>query len=502
MYGLASRSLSKNKALSTSFRYFGQSSARLQNVGGVAMPTCDFVPDKYEGISYEKALEIRKSHLAPGLLTFYKKPLMVNQGHKQWLYDIEGRRYLDQFAGIVTVGVGHCHPKVEDAVFKQMRKLWHTTNIYLHSPIHEYAEKLVSKLPDPLKVCVFVNSGTEANELAMNMMRLYTGNHDIICLRNSYHGTGSATLGVLSQSHWKYQLPSAMGYHPTSNPDVYRGAWGGSNCRDSPVQCVDRPCACKPGECAASNAYLGQLQEIFDYNVPKKIAGFMAEPIQGVGGSVQYPTTYMKEAYKKVREHGGLCLSDEVQTGFGRLGSHFWGFEAMGVVPDIVTVAKSVANGFPMGAVITTPEIAAVMAQAVTFNTYGGNPMACSAASTVLDVIEEEKLQANCEKVGTHYLNELSKLRDQFDIVGDVRGKGLMIGVEMVDDKISKTPLAADRMLDIWERTKDYGVLFGKGGRFGNVFRIQPPMCMTKEDTDFAVAVLKQSIIDHQNDQA
>lgn len=464
-----------------------------QSVGGVDMPNCDHVPGKYEGLDKEKILDIRKSHLQPGILTFYKNPVLINEGHKQWLYDENNKRYLDQFAGIVTVGVGHSHPKIEEAVFKQMKKFWHTTNIYLHSPVHEYAEKLVSKMPGDLKTCIFVNSGTEANELAMMLMRLYTGNWDIICHRNSYHGTGPMSLGILSHSNWKYQIPTALGTHPTANPDVYRGAWGGNKCKDSPVQST-RTCDCQPGECLASDAYVKQLQEVFDYNVPSKVAGFFAEPIQGVGGTVQYPQQYLKEAYKKVREHGGLVVSDEVQTGFGRLGSHYWGFETYDVMPDIVTVAKSIANGFPMAAVITRPEIAEVMKRAVTFNTFGGNPMSCTAASATMDVIDEENLQANCHDVGGYYLNALAKLRDEFEIVGDVRGKGLMIGVEMVTNKETREPLPVEKVLNIWETTKDYGVLFGKGGRFGNVFRIKPPMCMTKEDADYAVAVLRQSI--------
>lgn len=472
------------------------------SVGGVAMPDCAFQPEPYDGeLGYEEAREIRARNLVPGLLTYYRKPVYVHQGHMQWLYDTDGSRYLDQFAGIVTTSVGHCHPKVEQAVFKQMKKLWHTTNIYMHPGIHTYAKKLTAKLPKHLSVAYFVNSGSEANDIAMMLMRGYTGNWDIICHRNSYHGAGPHTLGLLSHSNWKYNTPLGFGCHASSNPDPYRGEWGGSHCRDSPVQ-TDRSCGCPPEGCEAGDAYLRQLQDVFDYSVPSKIAGFFAEPIQGVGGTVQYPKNYMQGVYDKVRQHGGLTLSDEVQTGFGRLGSHFWGFEAMEVMPDMVTCAKSIANGFPMAALITTPEIAEKMKEAITFNTFGGNPMACAAASATLDVMEEEKLQENCEVVGTYYLEELNKLKQQqVPYIGDVRGKGLMIGVELVEDVHTRTPLQPAKMLDIFERTKDYGVLFGKGGRFGNVFRIKPPMCINKDDVDFAVAVLKQSIIETANAQ-
>lgn len=462
----------------------------------VPMPHCDFQPEPFTGTDYASAMEKKKKYLSPGLLNYYREPLHIHQGHKQWLFDTDGKRYLDMFAGIVTVGVGHCHPKIEDAAFTQMRKLWHTTNIYLHPGIADYAEKLVSKLPGDLKVAYFVNSGTEANDMAMMLMRMYTGNWDIICHRNSYHGTGPTTLGVTSQSNWKYQIPHMYGTHPSANPDPYRGYVAGNKCRDSPIQST-RDCACGPGECVAGDYYVSQIQEVLDYNCPKKIAGLIAEPIQGVGGTVQYPKNYLARAYEKVREHGGICVADEVQTGFGRLGSHFWGFEAAGVMPDIVTMAKSIGNGFPMAAVVTTPAIAAKMKDAITFNTFGGNPMACAVGSAVLDVIDEENLQENCDVVGTHFLEGLAKLRDEFDIVGDVRGKGLMIGVEMVTDKTSRTPMPGDRMMDMWERTKEKGVLFGKGGYFGNVFRIKPPMCVTKEDADFAVSVLRSSIAEH-----
>lgn len=480
-------------------RTLSQSCIGHQSVSGVAMPDCDFKPEPYDGISYEKAREIRKTNLFPGLMTYYKTPLFIYQGHKQWLFDTSGKRYLDMIAGIATVSVGHCHPKLEEVAFKQMKKLWHTTNIYMHQPISEYAEKLVSKLPGDLKVVYFLNSGSEANDLALMLMRAHTGNWDVITHRNAYHGASPGTLGLTSQQNWKFNTPLGFGCHAMANPDVYRGLWGGANCRDSPVQ-TDRKCDCAEGQCLASDAYMNQLQDVIDFNCPSKIAGFFAETIQGIGGTVQYPKQYLAKAYEKIRAHGGLCLSDEVQTGFGRLGSHFWGFESMGVVPDIITMAKGIANGFPMAALVTTPKIAATMTQAVTFNTYGGNPMACAIAGAVLDIIEEENLQENCEIVGTYYLKQLEKLRDEFPIVGDVRGKGLMIGVEMVVDKDSKTPLPVPRMLDIWERTKDYGVLFGKGGRFGNIFRIKPPMCITQEDADYAIAVLRKSIAEHLDD--
>lgn len=244
----------------------------------------------------------------------------------------------------------------------------------------------------------------------------------------------------------------------------------------------------------ANEQYIGQLKETFETSVPSRIAAFFAEPIQGLGGAVQYPKNYLKEAYKLVRERGGVCIADEVQTGFGRTGSHFWGFQGHDVLPDIVTMAKGIGNGFPMGAVVTTPEIAATFAKGVHFNTFGGNPVACAVALSVLDTIKEEGTQQNSLKVGTYLMTEMANLRDKYEIVGDVRGKGLQIGVEMVKDKTSRDPLPTDAVNEIFEDIKDMGVLIGKGGLYGQTFRIKPPMCITMEDADFFMAVFNKAL--------
>lgn len=277
------------------------------------------------------------------------------------------------------------------------------------------------------------------------------------------------------------------------NPDVFRGVWGGSKCRDSPIQ-TDRKCSCSQ-TCEASAKYVEQLQKVLQYSVPKgKVAGMFAESIQGVGGTVQFPKGYLKSAAKLIREHGGLIISDEVQTGFGRTGDHFWGFEGHDIVPDIVTMAKGIGNGYPLGAVVTNLDIAKSLTKALYFNTYGGNPVASAVGMAVLDVIEEEKLQENSKNVGTHLLLELSKLKKDFPIIGDVRGKGLMIGIEFVDKPETTAPLAPEKFMDIWNFSKEAGVLIGKGGYYGQVLRIKPPMCITKADADFTVAVLRQAL--------
>lgn len=268
-----------------------------------------------------------------------------------------------------------------------METLWHTTSIYMQPKIYEYAEKLASKMPGDLKVVYFVNSGSEANDMAILMARLYTKNHEIITLKNAYHGASPTTMGLTAQSTWRYPLPGiGNGIHHVMNADPYLGLWGGSNCRDSPVQ-TTRECNCSPGKCEAGDNYINQLEQEFKYSLPKgRCAAMFAESMQGVGGTVQFPKNYLKQAVDLVHANGGLFISDEVQTGFGRTGEHFWGFEGHGIMPDIVTMAKGIGNGFPIGAVVTTPKIAQVLTQALHFNTYGGNPLASAVGMAVLDV--------------------------------------------------------------------------------------------------------------------
>ncbi|XP_023711724.1 alanine--glyoxylate aminotransferase 2, mitochondrial isoform X3 [Cryptotermes secundus] len=462
------------------------------------MPNFEYQPKKYLGPSYEKMQNIWATNIISAFAPHFKEPLLIHDGKMQWLFDHTGRRYLDMFGGIVTVSVGHCHPKVSEAAAQQLNTLWHTTNIYLNPKLHEYAAKLTSKLPDDLKVVYFVNSGSEANDFAVFLARLHTKNSDIISLRNAYHGMSYVTMALTAQSSWRNSLPLAPGFHHTMNPDVYQGLWGGSHCRDSPVQ-TTRHCDCKPDECNACDMYYGQLEEIFKYSLRAgNLAGFFTETIQGIGGVVQFPKGFLKKAYELVRTNGGVCIADEVQTGFGRTGEHFWGFEMHDVIPDIVTMAKGICNGLPMAAVVTTPALAQSLKGAYYFNTFGGNPVSCAAGLTVLNVIEEEKIQENAHVVGTHLLKKLAKLRDQFECIGDVRGKGLMIGVEMVTDKETRTPLPSNHFVDIWDDCKNMGVLIGRGGLYHNVFRMTPPMCVTREDVDFAVGVFEAAIQKHQ----
>uniref|UniRef100_A0A7E4V024 Alanine--glyoxylate aminotransferase 2, mitochondrial n=1 Tax=Panagrellus redivivus TaxID=6233 RepID=A0A7E4V024_PANRE len=429
--------------------------------------------------------------LPPTQVVYYRKPIHIERGSMQWLYDTDGRKYLDMFGGIVTVSVGHCHPTVNAALEEQSKKLWHTTSIYLTTPMLEYAEALTAKLPDPLKVVFFVNSGSEANDLAIKLARLHTGRFDMLSLRNGYHGMTQSVIGATNIASWKHPLPSGFGILKAMLPDPLNGPWGGRNCRDCEIP-AKRECDCGNGPCKAGNKYLKEFSDCLGADFPAATgpAAFLAESIQGIGGTVQYPKNFLPQAFDAVKARGGLCIADEVQTGFGRLGTHFWGFEANGVLPDMITMAKGIGNGFPIGAVVTTVEIAKALGQGLYFNTYGGNPLAAAVGKAVLKVIEEEKLQENAHIVGEYFLKQLAAIDSP--LIADVRGKGLMIGVEMVDE--SGAPMPSTRMCDIFEYTKDKGVLVGKGGPKGNVFRIKPPMCITKADVDQCVSVIAEAI--------
>ncbi|KAF5471459.1 hypothetical protein F2P56_008248 [Juglans regia] len=426
------------------------------------MPPFDYSPPPYDGPSADEIMAKRKEFLSPSFFHFYKKPLHVVAGKRQYLFDEEGKRYVDAFGGIATVCCGHCHPDVVDAIVNQTKRLQHSTVLYLNSAIADFAEALASKLPGDLKVVFFTNSGTEANELAIMMARLYTGCHDIISLRNGYHGNAAGTMGATGQSIWKFNVVQS-GVHHAMNPDPYRGVFG-----------------------SEGEMYAKDVQDLIDFGTSGNVAAFISEAIQGVGGIVELAPGYLPAVYGSIKKAGGLCIADEVQSGFARTGSHFWGFETQGVVPDIVTMAKSIGNGIPLGAVVTTPQIAEVLTRRNYFNTFGGNPVCTAAGLAVLKVIEKENLQENALAVGSYLKDRLLVLKDKYEIIGDVRGRGLMLGVELVTDRQLKTPAKAE-ILHVLDQMKELGVLIGKGGFYGNVFRITPPLCFTKEDADFLV---------------
>lgn len=440
----------------------------------IPLPPTAHQAQPYTGPSAAQVLALRKQYLSPGLFLYYKQPVMIVEGKMQYVWDDTGKRYLDALGGIVTVSVGHCHPHVTAAATQQLATLQHSTTIYLQPKIAEFAEKLASKLPGELKVCYFVNSGSEANDLALLMARLYTGNYDMIALRNAYHGGNSSGMGLTAHSSWKFNTPHSFGVHHAIAPYPYRGAYG-----------YDDP--------DAGRKYADDVKSLIDYATPGKIAGFIAESVQGVGGFVVFPDGYLTHAYEHVRAAGGLCIADEVQTGFGRTGTHYWGFETQGVIPDIVTMAKGIGNGAPLAAVVTTPKIAAVLAQKTHFNTFGGNPVVSAIGKAVLEVIDQEKTQENCLKLGARLLAGLEKLKAKHKIIGDVRGLGLMVGIEFVKDRTTKQP-GREECAKVVENARELGLLVGKGGLYGQTIRLAPPMNITAADADFILAVLDEAI--------
>jgi alanine-glyoxylate transaminase/(R)-3-amino-2-methylpropionate-pyruvate transaminase len=435
-----------------------------------ALPAFAHQPKPYTGPSAADVLALRKQFMNPGLFLYYAKPIMLVEGKMQYVWDETGKRYLDGLGGIVTISVGHCHPHVVAAANKQNETLQHSTTIYLQPNVVQYAEKLASKLPGELKMCYFVNSGSEANDLALLMARASTANYDVIALRNAYHGGNASGMAVTAHSNWKYNVPHSFGVHHALAPYPYRGPYGYDD--------VD-----------AGKKYAADVKELIDYATPGKVAGFIAESIQGVGGFVEFPQGYLKQTYEYIRAAGGVCIADEVQTGFGRTGTHFWGFETHGVIPDIVTMAKGIGNGCPLAAVVTTPKIAQSLVGKVHFNTFGGNPVVTAMGKAVLEVIEKDNLQANSLKIGNHILAGLNKLKEKHKIIGDVRGKGLMLGIEMVKDRVTKEPAKAECQ-QVLESAREMGLLLGKGGLWGQTIRFAPPMCITQADADFLLEVL------------
>jgi 4-aminobutyrate aminotransferase-like enzyme/Ser/Thr protein kinase RdoA (MazF antagonist) len=420
-------------------------------------------------ITKEDTLQARRERMGGNLSISYDEPLKIVRGRRQFLYDDAGRAYLDVYNNVALVG--HSHPRVVEAVQKQIAVL-NTNTRYLHDNIVRYAEKLAAKLPAPLKVCYFLNSASEANELALRLARAHTGRKDIIVLEHAYHGN---TTSLIDISPYKFDGPGGKGKKPGVHvapiPDDYRGAYK----RSDPL---------------AGMKYAKHVAEIADRVKP---AAFIAESLPSVGGQIVFPQGYLREAYRSVRAAGGVCIADEVQVGFGRLGHCFWGFEyGQDVVPDIVVMGKPIGNGFPLAAVVTTTEIAASFDNGMEFfSTFGGNPVACAAGMAVLEVLEEEGLQENARVVGDYLIGALRELR--YELIGDVRGAGLFLGVELVRDRETLKP--ADREASrVVNRLRERGVLAGTDGPHHNVIKLRPPLCFSREDADVFVRVLDESI--------
>ena len=456
--------------------------ASAPTVKAPTLPPFAHTPAPYTGPSKDEVLAMRREFCTPALVTYYKNPIMIVEGKMQYLYDETGRRYLDAFAGIVTVSIGHCHPKVISAVNAQNALLQHTTTIYLNPTIALYAKKLASTFPKEsnLSTVYFVNSGSEANDLALLMARAHTGNYDFIALRNGYHGGSAAPMGLTAHATWKFNTPQGFGVHHSVLPDRFRGPYGYDDAK-------------------AGEKYAADVADLIRTGTCGKVAGFIAEPMQGVGGVVEMPPGYLPSVYKTVREAGGVCVSDEVQTGFGRTGEHFWGFQGAlagsNLYPDIVTMAKGIGNGCPLAAVVTTPAIAKSLTSRIHFNTFGGNPVSMAQGLATLNVLLDENYQHRAKSLGAKLFAGLRDLQKKHPLIGDIRGKGLMCGVDLVTDRTTKAPATA-QCSAVFERCKDLGLLIGKGGLSGNVLRIKPPMCLTEADIEFMLSVLDVAIGD------
>ena len=421
--------------------------------------------------SRDAVAERRRRYLSPLIDTFtnYDQPLLLRSGSMQYLYGADGRRYVDCISQNLTISVGHGHPAVLDAVRHQLEDFQHCSTMFLHPAAAHAAEELVATMPPGDWVVHFLNSGSEAVDLAFQMARVFTRNTDVVALRNAFHGTQLTAMAATGMASCRQPIASPGGFLHTENPDAYRGV------------------------SAESDFYLDALDRLLDTSGSGRLAALIIEPMLGYGGVLPLPEGYMQGAVERVRAHGGIAIVDEVQTGVGRLGKGLWAFVQHGVTPDIVVAGKGLSNGFPLSAVIARREIAEAMTGRRFFNTYGANPMSCTAVRAVLATVEREDLVANADRVGSRLMTRFEALRQKHAIVGDVRGEGLMIGVELVTDRQSKTP-AAEEARRVTDTLREGGVVLGRSGHHRNVLRFSPPLCITEADADTVADVLDHAL--------
>ncbi|TAI47610.1 aminotransferase class III-fold pyridoxal phosphate-dependent enzyme [Flagellimonas allohymeniacidonis] len=429
-----------------------------------------------EPTSFDQVIKKRLKHISPILSLSYKEPIHMVRSAFQYMYDASGNTFLDAYNNIPHVG--HSHPKVVNAGKKQMAKL-NTNTRYLYEELAAYAEKLLGYFPPPLNKVLFVNSGSAASDLAIRMANNHTESTHIMVMELGYHGNTQTSIDI---SDYKFSNPKGQGQKQhiikTPLPDTYRGKYEKNNPNAGKLYGTDA------------------VTQIKNCGVP--ISAFISEPVVGCAGQIPLAKGYLREVYPAIKAQGGVCISDEVQTGFGRLGEYFWGFEAHGVVPDMVILGKPIANGHPMGAVVCTDQIASSFERGVEFfSSFGGNPVSCSIASAVLDVIEEEKLQENAKKVGNHYMALLKNLMPKYPCIGDVRGSGLFIGCEIVkdDSKIPDTALANHIKNELRRRH----ILVSTDGPFDNVIKTKPALCFSKENAETVVKAIDEILKTHYN---
>ena len=411
----------------------------------------------------QEILLAQKEFLFPAVFNYFREPLVVSHAKDQHVWDSDGNQYLDFFGGIVTVSVGHCNDFVNRRVHAQIDKLEHVSTVFVNEPQVALAQKLAQITPaGALRKSFFTNSGSEANETAILAARCYTGSTEIVALRHSYHGRTAATMGVTGQSTWKLGPPQPGVVHAV-NAYCYRCPFG-----------LEYP-SCEV-KCAQD------MEQVIRTSTSGRVAALIAEPIQGVGGFITPPKEYFKIVTDIVRNYGGIFIADEVQTAWGRTGSKWFGIEHWDVQPDIITSAKGLGNGLPIGVTIARPEVADAM-KGVTISTFGGNPVVTTAAKAVIDYIEEQNLLRNTEETGAYLRGKLLDLKDKYQLIGDVRGMGLLLALELVEDRRSKAPATA-ATLQMLEAARENRIMIGRGGIYGNVLRLSPPMNIGRSDVD------------------
>jgi len=420
----------------------------------------------------EEVVRKHKEYIWPAVTNYYQKPLVADHASMQYLWDIEGNKYLDFFGGIVTIGVGHCNPKVTAKINAQVNKLQHTSTLFPNEAIVALAEKIAQITPGKLQKSFFTSSGTEANEAAILLARMVGPSYDVVALRHAYAGSSMLAKAVTAQAPWRKSGVISVGISHAINPYCYR----------CPLHLTYPDC---------NVACANDVENLIQTGTSGSIAAFIAEPIQGVGGFITPPPEYFKIVYRIVKQYGGLFISDEVQTGWGRTGKKWFGIEQWEVTPDIITSAKSMANGVPVGMTVTTAELADKF-QGLTISTFGGNPVTSVAARAVIEVIEEENLLENTHVVGGYFRKKLEELQQKYPLIGDVRGMGMMQALELVKDRETKEPAAAEAT-QLMERARANGLLVGKGGLLSNTIRMAPPMNISKADVDEAIRLLDKS---------
>ncbi|MCX6620148.1 MAG: aspartate aminotransferase family protein [Acidobacteria bacterium] len=413
---------------------------------------------------------MRIARKVPAVFHYFREPLVLTHAKDQYIWDADGKQYLDFFGGIVTVSVGHLNEDVTRKVHEQIDKLHHVSTVFATEPMAALAKRVAEITPgQQLTKSYFTNSGTEANETAILTARCYTGSNEIIALRHSYHGRTSLGMGVTGQSTWRIGAPLQPGIVHAHAGYCYRCPFGLTypNCE---VRCAT------------------DVEELIRTTTSGRIAAFIGEPIQGVAGFVTPPKEYFSIVAGIVRNYGGLFISDEVQTAWGRTGEKWFGIEHYDVVPDIITSAKGLGNGFPIGITVAKPEVADAL-KGVTISTFGGNPVATTAAKAVLDFIEERDLRTNTARMGAYLRQRLEELREKHPLIGDLRGMGLLQAIELVKDRATRTPATAETIA-ILDFARQEGLLVGRGGTYGNVLRCSPPMNIGKSDVDEFVRIL------------